>query len=69
MGVMPENRSRRWSSLFRRYGIGADAEAEARQEPDAERLDPLKEKAQEALLPDGILDKKSRPTRRPRRAR
>ncbi|HZP83448.1 MAG TPA: hypothetical protein VFB21_17520 [Chthonomonadaceae bacterium] len=57
MGVMPENRPRRWRSIFRRYGIPAGMETEN----EADALDELKQKAQEALLPEGVKppDKKA----------
>ena len=57
MGMMPENRSRRWSSVFRRYGIADSTDAKEEMPADPASL---KEKAGEILLPEG-LSKASKP--------
>ncbi|HZO91227.1 MAG TPA: hypothetical protein VFB38_23080 [Chthonomonadaceae bacterium] len=66
MGIMPENRDRRWRSLFRRYGISAD---EAKGTQPAEALDQLTQRAKEALLPEGLVrpsEKQRTPRKRAR---
>jgi hypothetical protein len=67
MGMMPEGRSRRWQSLFRRYGIAADTEADAPQ--DKEAPEPDLPQAQDILRPKQPLDREARSSRRRGRAR
>lgn len=52
MGIMPENRMRRWSKIFRRYGIPDDTPGTMEQEkkPDDARQQ-LKNQAIRTLFP------------------
>jgi hypothetical protein len=61
MGILPEDRDRRWRSIARRYGIptGTDAEPNS----PADKMDELKENTQKALFPGPLRrpDKTKRP--------
>lgn len=67
MGIMPEDRPRRWRAIFRRYGIPTGIE-ETREANDAEaKLEQLKQGARDALLPEGLLGPEKKPVSRPKR--
>ena len=54
MGIMPEDRPRRWHAIFRRYGIST--EGETPKEADTARADRelWKQSVRDALLPEGL---------------
>ena len=53
MGVMPEDRMRRWSKLFRRYGIPDDTpDTMENKREDESPLDSLKDEAARNLFPN-----------------
>jgi hypothetical protein len=51
MGIMPEDRMRRWNKLFRRYGIPDDTPGTMNQDKESDSLDKLKDNAIRQVLP------------------
>ena len=61
MGIMPNDRSRRWNRLFRRYGIPDDIPGTMNKEEDEDKpLDSLKKDASRALFPSVNDNKRSK---------
>jgi hypothetical protein len=61
MGIMPEDRMRRWNKLFRRYGIPDDTPGTMdKDRENASPLDKLKDDALHQVLPTS-------PDRKPRK--
>lgn len=65
MGMMPEDRTRRWNRIFRRYGIAGDPEPEIEKTAEEDALpNPLRKAAEEALRPDRARRANEREKRR-----
>ncbi len=61
MGVMPEDRGRRWQSLLRRYGIPSEMGAKAAEETNETADEAQNQGGLERVLPDALLEALPKP--------